>query len=374
MLVVWTLLAAAVTDLPLARAQTPTGGERTVSRVSIKPQPSQPVAPPFDGGLLPPLPQPAAPAPTPAAAALLPPDIPPLGLPSDGEEAPSFPDLPDLPTSSLPPELLPPAGENGAGVELPPLPEEGGAPEDALLPPPATGTPPASRAAPMAFPDWHQNPAKAYEIAASQQRCLLLAFSSKAGLVGETCRLLNIEVLASPAFNELALGHLVLCNLFYERGSGLNQEATQLRHEDALAEVKKKFKVRGFPTVILFGPDGKEIRRWTGYAQGRGLAVYQQIKQAVDGHEAVLFETERRREKMAAKGYRTWTSRQGHALFAKLVEFDAHMVLLRDESGSERRVQLDQLALPDRERVTRQRLGKPMPRVEKPADTSQELR
>ena len=60
-------------------------------------------------------------------------------------------------------------------------------------------------------------------------------------------------------------------------------------------------------------------------------------------------------------GYRTWTSAQGSPLFARLVRFDAQSAVFLDEGGAERTVRLNQLALPDREIITRQRLGRPMP-------------
>jgi hypothetical protein len=43
------------------------------------------------------------------------------------------------------------------------------------------------------------------------------------------------------------------------------------------------------------------------------------------------------------------------------MECDAQMALFRDEAGADRKVLLKQLALPDREIITRQRLGKPLP-------------
>jgi hypothetical protein len=365
-------------------------GERSAPRVTLKPggaggtagDPGDPAA----GELLPALPpEPTPPARVPrkvvvAGVMPLPPDVPPLGLPSDGELAPSFPDLPDLPGSSLLPQTpaddLGPGGraagipfpgddggDGGGGVADPGVPATdavvpgGGA---GVIPPGLVPPPPAPD---LPFPVWHESPKKARTLAEVEQRCLLLVFSSAQGEAGGTSRQMSDEVFATPEFNEFALGHLVLCGLFYARSTSaldLN-DSSKMARLDALAAIRKAFKVRGFPTLILFGPDGREINRWSGFVTGRGTWLQQQIRQAVEGHEAVIFETERRRSELATRGYRTWTSVQGSPFFARLIRFDAETAVLRDESGAERTVRLKQLTLPDRELITRQRLGRPMP-------------
>ena len=371
------VLGVSVAGLGLAQ-QGP--GERPAPRVSFKGGAAGPGVVPGDAELLPSLPEAAAAAPRkPVAAAVapLPPDIPPLGLPSDGEAAPSFPDLPDLPQSSLLPQL--PADDrpaSGGDRQIPFGPSEdgdGAAPVDegaAGVRPPAP--PPAPAVSEPPFPIWHENPKTARALAEEQRRCLLLVFSGAQGEAGGTSKQLSDEVFSSPAFNEFALGHLVICGLFYAKSSSLDlSHPALIARADAMAAFKKAFKVRGFPCVILLGPDGKEINRWSGYVGGRGAAYREKIRQAVEGHEAVLFESERRRERLAAKGYRTWMSAQGSPLFALLIEYDAHTALFRDEAGADRKVALKQLALPDREIITRQRLGKPMPERVVPAATAE---
>lgn len=357
-----------------APAQQP-AGERAVPRIS--PQRDADDGRPGSGTpadeLLPPLPddfphEPPRKTPPSSVAIPLPPDIPPLGLPSDGEIAPSFPDLPDLPESSLIPQNPDDEGAEGSAFLEDPDPDG-----EALRPPAARRSRPgAVLPAPvpgeLPFPVWHESPRKARDLAQSENRCLLLVFSSSTGEAGGASKQLSDEVLSTAAFNEFALQHLVICGLFYTKSSQLDlKDPSKIARLDAMEAFKKSFKVRGFPCVILCGPDGKEIRRWTGYATGRGQAVGQQICQAVEGHEAVLFAAERRRETLATNGYRTWTSAHGTTLFAKLLEFDAHSALLRGEDGSERKVRLKQLSLPDREIITRKRLGKPLPEVARPA-------
>ena len=76
----------------------------------------------------------------------------------------------------------------------------------------------------------------------------------------------------------------------------------------------------------------------------------------------MLNEADTRITKLRANGYRHWKSAGGNVLFGKLVEFDAQNAILREESGEERKVKLNQLSMPDREVITRTRLGRPLPR------------
>lgn len=364
------------------------GGALEAWAQTSAPRPVPPVNPPAPSGPSSPG-KPAVPAPP-----LLPPGVPPLGLPSDGEPIPSFPDLPDLPNTSAPSLLPPVEGSAGAaeaaqpvenvppfppddvlnpatdiGGELFPPPEPVAPPSSSgsTPPPPPSGSPPPS-ALPYAAPVWHSNPRKARDIAVGERKCLLLVFANQSGEAGGASHLLSHEVFSSPAFNEYALEHLVLCSLDYSRKrlsrATTSEEAYRL--EKALENIKKHFKVRGFPTVILLGPDEKEIARWTGYRSGRAATYFQNLKMAVDGYEAVLFATERRRERLTKQGYRDWRSYAGTTLFAKLVEYGAKHVVLRDENGVDRTVPLSQLAITDREYITRLRLGKPLPQVTPP--------
>ncbi|MGI8603609.1 MAG: hypothetical protein ACR2OZ_11510 [Verrucomicrobiales bacterium] len=334
-----------------------TRGEHVVPPVRLSPARPPPAASPGSNEEVPSLlpeinPPRAAPAMPP-----LPPGVPPLGLPSDGEAAPEFPGLPDLPATALPaaPEFDP------AAMPAPERDQEKGTVVPSSPPTPGLQMP--------GFAKWHRSPREAREIAAHEHRCLLLVMTASQSIAdaqGQPLRsasqALNEEVFATTEFNDFALQHLVLSFVDYSRSPSLND--AEIKREEALKQMKERLNVRGFPTVILFGPDGKEINRWGGYAldpktgKGRAPHYLKDLKEAVLDHEAGLFATQRRREKLSEQGYRDWTSLQGSRVFAKLIEFDAQRAVLRDESGEERKVELRHLDIADREIIARKRLGK----------------
>ncbi len=353
-------------------------------RINLKPEGAVP-------SLLPPLPSaddpeatmdpvndPAtAPVPPGAVAALpapvLPPGLPPLGLPSDGEPAPAFPGLPDLP-NFIPssPAALPgfQPGETPSAV-----PQEMPVPEGAA---PAAGTPPgpapvvsmAERHARSGFAYWHKSPKQARDIAMKEGKCLLLAMTG--GPNSAPSRDLSKEVFGTSQFNAFALKSMVLSSLDYDPADRVRYGVTAPSEEDqqkaarldAMAHCRKSLGIKGFPTVILFGPDGKEITRFSGYQikQPRRASWYpekyfQRIKEAVAGELAARETALKAREKLIVDGYREWTSAQGSKLFAKLVEARPDQILLKDESGKPRAVKPEQLYIADREVIRRQRIA-----------------
>ncbi len=281
------------------------------------------------------------------------PGLEPLSLPSDGEAIPDFPGLPALPDGTA--ATLP------TGPETDLLPQDPDAPEGGA---PSADRPPAPRrAGPEGAPEmveWHMSPYAARALAKKTGRCHLLVFSTKVGIAGNGVRQLNSGVFLTPEFNELANKSLVLSYLDYTPQGGITTSPEEIKRADAMKAIKEALKVRGYPTVILFGPDGVEIDRWSGFNSSRKRAYFERLRQAVEGHNHVLNEVTARRQRLTGEGYRMWRSAAGSEFFGKLVEFDARVAVLRDEAGADHRVNLQQLSLIDRELITRQRLGKPV--------------
>lgn len=81
------------------------------------------------------------------------------------------------------------------------------------------------------------------------------------------CIKLKKEVFDQPEFQEYAKKHLVMLEVDFPQGKEL--PAKEKKQNEELSE---KFKVEGFPTIIMMDADGKEVAR-TGYQAG-GPAKY----------------------------------------------------------------------------------------------------
>ncbi len=76
------------------------------------------------------------------------------------------------------------------------------------------------------------------------------------------CKKLHHDVLESEEFMKFAKDNLVLVMMDFPRKSQNKLEPAQSKYNN---ELKRKFRVRGFPSVILFDKSGKELERWVGY-------------------------------------------------------------------------------------------------------------
>jgi thiol-disulfide isomerase/thioredoxin len=108
--------------------------------------------------------------------------------------------------------------------------------------------------------------------AAKEKKALLVYFTGSAWC--PPCKLLHAELLPSKAFAEFAKDK-VLVMLDYPPISARSQE--KIKADPALANlmrVKDHYKIPGFPTMLVLGPDGKEKGRQSGFEKGKAPEAY----------------------------------------------------------------------------------------------------
>jgi len=87
------------------------------------------------------------------------------------------------------------------------------------------------------------------------------------------CIKLQNDVFSTPAFKKYAESNVVLMEADFPQGKQLPQ-AVQAQND----ELQAKYKVEGFPTLVLVGPNGKELDRNVGYLEGGPNAMIDWIK------------------------------------------------------------------------------------------------
>ncbi len=121
---------------------------------------------------------------------------------------------------------------------------------------------------------WQTNYKTALEQAARENKPLLLDFTGSDWC--GWCIKLNKETFSQPAFKTFAKKNLILVELDFPRGKPQSAEEKAQN-----AELKQKFGVQGFPTLLLLNSQGKEIARNAGYLAGGPKAFIGWIEQAV---------------------------------------------------------------------------------------------
>jgi len=123
-----------------------------------------------------------------------------------------------------------------------------------------------------AEPTWLTDLAEAKRIAAKEGKPILIYFTGSTWC--GPCKLVHDEVLPTPVFAEFAKKH-VLVMLDYPPFS--ERSAEKVKANPALAklmELKERYKVPGFPTMLVLSSTGEEKARKTGYGKGVGAAAY----------------------------------------------------------------------------------------------------
>ena len=125
---------------------------------------------------------------------------------------------------------------------------------------------------------WETDFEKASAAAKKDGKYMLLDFSGSDWC--GWCIKLDKEVFSQDAFKKYADENLVPVTLDFPRKKEQSKE--EKKQNEALAE---KYKIRGFPTVIVLSPDGDLVGQ-TGYQKGGPDAYVDHLKEMISAHKA----------------------------------------------------------------------------------------
>jgi thioredoxin-related protein len=121
---------------------------------------------------------------------------------------------------------------------------------------------------------WTTDAAKAVETAKKESKIVVLHFTGSdwCGF----CIKQHKEVFDTSEFSEYAKKNLVLVDIDFPNKKTLPDDLKKTNEE-----LKKKYSIEGYPTLVFLSADGKELGRKVGYAPGSGpKAVISEIDKA----------------------------------------------------------------------------------------------
>lgn len=220
---------------------------------------------------------------------------------------------------------------------------------------------------------WETDFGAASKTAKASNRYMLLDFSGSDWC--GWCIRLDKEVFRKKEFKNYAKKNLVCVLVDFPRRKPLRKRVAEQNKKLAA-----KYKVRGYPTVIVLSPGGDTVAQ-TGYRKGGAKEYVKHLGSLIDPHreknnipEPTTSKTSGPRRSTLQSGrakplakkdgreIRTWTSRTGDSLVASIVQEKGPHVHLRRADGSIARILASVLSKEDRKYIAELRkkeMGQP---------------
>jgi hypothetical protein len=161
----------------------------------------------------------------------------------------------------------------------------------------------------------------------------------------QPCHDMESTLMNSPAFRTLAQDNFI--PLLVDYSDQDTNRSTLYR------DLKSRFEVRGYPTLVVTLPDGTEVSRLTGYKKENEKKYLETLQEAVGKVEKLT--SERRAKLERGSGYRMWKNKDGHPVFAKLTALDANMGTFTGEWGESFKTFLSRLSQEDQAWIAERR-------------------
>ena len=118
------------------------------------------------------------------------------------------------------------------------------------------------------------------------------------------------------------------------------------------ADLKKRYKVLGYPSLVMLSPSGEVVGRYRGYKRGEAEFLWGQLKHS----EAVSAESYKGwRAGLEKKGYREWRDRKDRRIFARLTSYSDGTLTFIEPDGSRSRTKESNLSDDDRVWIAEQK-------------------
>jgi Thioredoxin-like domain len=203
---------------------------------------------------------------------------------------------------------------------------------------------------------WEQSETIAKQRSAREGKPLLIWFTDSES--SPMCKALYQELFSTNEFGNWATEKLIrlkvdayvkITDPDMDLGTAEDRRVLVMTYN---AEIKKRYKILGFPALVMVSPNGEVVGRYRGYKRGGAEYLWGQMKHA----EAVSAEATRGwRKGLEGKGYREWRDRKERKVFAKLISYSKGTLNLIEPDGTRSRTTEDKLGDEDRKWIAEQK-------------------
>ena len=203
---------------------------------------------------------------------------------------------------------------------------------------------------------WEESETIAKQLSVREGKPLLIWFTDSA--TSPMCKALSQELFSTNDFGNWATEKLVrlrvdanlkITDPDLDMGSSEDRRVAIKNYGAAL---KKRYKVMGYPSLILVSPSGEVVGRYRGYKRGDADFLWGQLKHG----EAVSSEAYKGwRAGLEKKGYREWQDRKDRKIFAKLTSYSKGTLTFIEPDGTRSKTQEESLSDKDRAWIAEQK-------------------
>lgn len=204
---------------------------------------------------------------------------------------------------------------------------------------------------------WEESETLAKQRSVREGKPLLIWFTDSQR--SPMCKALSGELFATHEFGEWATENLVRlrvdsANVKTKDLDADSEDAENFRSRSMAyyADLKKRYKVMGYPSLVMLSPSGEVVGTYRGYKKGDSKFVWGQLKQSAAVSDASY---KGWREGMEKKGYREWSDRTDRKIFAKLVSYSKGELVLIEPNGRRARTRESSLSEKDRQWIADQK-------------------
>ena len=172
---------------------------------------------------------------------------------------------------------------------------------------------------------WEESETTAKQRSMREGKPLLIWFTDSQS--SPMCKAVSQELFSTHEFGDWATENIVRLKVdtFVSRDDvkdmdtdGANDFRARVR--DYTTELKKRYKIMGYPSMVMVSPNGEVVGRYRGYKRGDSEFLFGQFKHASDVSTQSIKGWHGSLEK---KGYREWQDRKGRKVFAKLTSYSS---------------------------------------------------
>lgn len=206
---------------------------------------------------------------------------------------------------------------------------------------------------------WEESETIAKQRAMREGKPLLIWFTDSQS--SPMCKAVSQELFSTHDFGTWATDNIVRLKVdsFVSREDVQDMDSFAAENHTALVReystrLKKRYKIMGYPSMVMVSPNGEVVGRYRGYKRGDGQFLWGQLKHSSEVSTQSIKSWHSNLEK---KGYREWEDRKGRTIFAKLTSYSSGSGALTfiEPDGTRSRTTESKLSDKDRAWITEQK-------------------